>query len=147
MRLSRLLALYWQVFLRKKLSTRIQRQQGVFLQNLGLGLRSFYLINRCEAAVLQSCTWHATNKTTTFFITKYAQHSPRNAVMVLELQTRGSFLLLSLRKINLCDTMELQNLVSELRGHFCHTTSIVLNKIMAQHVAENRRFPFPLWQL
>lgn len=147
MRLSRLLALYWQVFLRKKLSTRIQRQQGVFLQNLGLGLGSFYLINHCEAAVLQSCTWHATNKTTTFFITKYAQHSPRNAVMVLELQTRGSFLLLSLRKINLCDTMELQNLVSELRGHFCHTTSIVLNKIMARHVAENRRFPFPLWQL
>ncbi len=147
MRLSRLLALYWQVFLRKRLSTRIQRQQGVFLQNLGLGLGSFYLINHCEAAVLQSCTWHATNKTTTFFITKYAQHSPRNSVMVLELQTRGSFLLLSLRKINLCDTMELQNLVSELRGHFCHTTSIVLNKIMAQHVAENRRFPFPLWQL
>jgi hypothetical protein len=67
--------------------------------------------------------------------------------MVLELQTRGSFLLLSLRKINLCDTMELQNLVSELRGHFCHTTSIVLNKIMAQHVAGNRRFPFPWWQL
>ncbi len=147
MRISRLLALYWQVFLRQKLSTRIQRQQGVFLQNLGLGIGSFYLINHCKAAVLQSFTWHAKNKTTTFFIMKYAQPSPRNAVMVLELQTRGSFLLLSLRKINLCDTMELQNLVSELRGHFCHTTSIVLNKIMAQHVAGNRRFPFPWWQL